>query len=149
MQRHARVGVPILLGIAMGAYALSVLNSQAAEPLTPQPATGEQFMRAKLATTSKVVEGLATEDFALIEEGAEEWLAICESASWKVRRNPMYMHYTADFQHMVAHLREMAKQQNIQGATFAYMHVTVSCMSCHQHVRGVVQIAPATSQSPR
>ena len=105
--------------------------------------SGEAFMHAKLKATHQIVDGLAFEDYARIEQGADELLRITEMASWKVRRDPIYMHYAADFEQTATRLLNAARARSIEKATFAYMHLTVSCTACHHHVRNVVQIAPA------
>lgn len=112
--------------------------------LDAKPESGEAFMQAKLTATHLVVDGLAYEDFGQIEEGADKLLQITELASWKVRRDPVYMHYAGDFERTATRLRDAARAHSIEKATFAYVHLTVSCTACHQHVRNVVQIAPST-----
>jgi len=104
---------------------------------------GKSFMHAKLVATHWIIDGLAFEDFADIEAGADELLRMTELASWKVRRDPLYMHYSADFERTSLRLRDAARARSIEKAAFAYMHLTVSCTTCHQHVRNVVQMAPA------
>lgn len=113
--------------------------------MDPGPGTPESFMHAKLQATHHVIDGLAFEDFSSIENGADELLRMTELASWKVRRDPVYMHYSADFERTATRLRDAARAQSIEKATFAYMHLTVSCTTCHQHVRNVVHVAPATA----
>ena len=111
--------------------------------------SGKPFMHAKLAATHQIVDGLAFEDFSQIERGADKLLRMTELASWKVRRDPIYMHYSADFEGTALRLKDAARARSIEKATFAYMHLTVSCTACHQHVRNVVQMAPgadATAQ---
>jgi hypothetical protein len=116
----------------------------ASRSLETEEASGKLFMHAKLLATHQVVDGLAFEDFARIERGADELLRMTELASWKVRRDPIYMHYSSDFETTALRLLDAARARSIEKATFAYMHLTVSCTACHLHVRNVVQIAPAT-----
>lgn len=112
--------------------------------LDAEPESGEAFMHAKLEATHQVIDGLAYEDYDRIEQGAEKLLQITELASWKVRRDPVYMHYAGDFERTATRLRDAARSRSIEKATFASIHLTVSCTACHQHVRNVVQVAPAT-----
>lgn len=112
--------------------------------IDPDTQTPVSFMHAKLRATHHIIDGLAFEDFNRVEEGAEELLRMTELASWKVRRDPVYMHYSADFERTATRLRDAARAHSIEKATFAYMHLTVSCTTCHQHVRNVVQVAPAS-----
>lgn len=115
----------------------------ASRSLQVEHESSKSFMQAKLIAAHQVVDGLAYEDFDRIERGADELLRMTELASWKVRRDPIYMHYSADFESTALRLRDAARARSIEKATFAYLHLTVSCMACHQHVRNVVQIAPA------
>lgn len=101
------------------------------------------FMHAKLQATHQIIDGLAYENFSDIAKGADELLRMTELSSWKVRRAPVYMHYSADFERTALRLRDAARAGRLEKATFAYMHLTVSCTTCHQHVRNVIQIAPA------
>ena len=132
------------------ALAIHGLSSEAAEPAgRKSESTKSQFMQRKLTTVHKVVEGLATEDFDLVRDGADEWLTLAESATWNVPRDPVYMHYSRDFENVVRRMRDAAERESLQEATFAYVHVTVSCMACHEHVRGVVRVAPHAVENDR
>lgn len=104
--------------------------------------TGQKaFMRKKLSATQKIIEGLATDNFGLIEQAADELLAIRESAQWEVSGDPFYSYYSRDFESRVDELKAAAKKQSPEEATFAYTHVTMSCTACHQRVRRVTRIA--------
>jgi len=138
--------------LATVALAGAVTFHTVADEIHPPPASrklddddrsGTPFMHAKLAATHQIVDGLAFESFSQIERGADELLRMTELASWKVRRDPIYMHYSADFESTALRLRKAARARSIEKATFAYMHLTVSCTACHQHVRNVVQMDPA------
>ncbi|GAB5441059.1 MAG: hypothetical protein Fues2KO_14080 [Fuerstiella sp.] len=99
------------------------------------------FMRGKLKMVQKIVEGLATDDFDLQQAGAMDLLKLSESATWKSLNDPFYRHYSRNFEVAVRGLLDAAKSENPEKATFAYMHVTVSCMACHQHVRSTKRVA--------
>ena len=101
----------------------------------------KSFMRKKLASTQKVMEGLTTENRRLIVEGADELLKVTDDASWKVPRDAYFIHYSNDFKRTLRDLRNSAERGNIEEATFAYTHATFSCMACHRHVRGVVPLS--------
>ena len=141
---------PLCLALA-GAAAVA-LYSVADEPPPPPvertieavTESGSMFMREKLDVAHDIIDGLAFEDFGRIERGANKLLKMADEASWRVRRDPVYMHYSADFEANALRLREAAQKRSLGSATFAYMHLTVSCTACHQHVRGVVQVAPTT-----
>ncbi len=123
-------------------------GTQVRQPVTTaqRPSAAElqrrQFMQAKLTTSNQIVKGLATEDFKLLRETAIEWIKIADSSSWKVRRDPLFVQYSRNFQSQAERLRRAAERESIEEATFAYVHATITCTACHQHVRGVIQVAP-------
>ena len=101
----------------------------------------KQFMRAKLPMVGRIVEGISTEDFDLVRQGGLELAALSTSAKWKSPKNPYYQQYSAGFEEAVRGLVDAADAESVEKATFAYVHVTVSCTACHQHVRGTVRVA--------
>lgn len=99
------------------------------------------FMRGKLAMVQKIVEGITTEDYEMIDSGGLELATLTESAAWKSDRDPYYQYYSRNFEQAVKGLISAAKSESVEKATFAYVHVTISCTACHQHVRGTVRTA--------
>ena len=99
-----------------------------------------KFMRAKLGSSQSVLEGLVVEDFEKVRQGAQRMLVMSKATEWQVIQGPVYDQYSSEFQHSAKQLIEMAKQKNIDGATLAYMRLTMNCVSCHKFVR-TAQIA--------
>jgi cytochrome c556 len=99
------------------------------------------FMRSKLAMVQKIVEGITTEDYKMIEKGGLELAALAESAAWKSTQDPYYGQYSANFEYAIKGLLAAAKSESVEKSTFAYVHVTISCTACHQHVRGTARTA--------
>ena len=98
-------------------------------------------MRSKLEMVRKIVEGISTDDFEMVEKGAMDLVALAESAAWKSSRDPYYLHYSRNFEESAKGLIAAAKKKSPEKATFAYVHVTFSCTACHHHVRGVIRTA--------
>ena len=146
LSRKRTLGLLLVAGL-VGLPSMLILQASAKDDAKSRPAksndaeTQTTFMRRKLSTVHKVVEGLATEDFDLIEEGANELLAIRESAHWEASTDPFYVFYTRDFEKTAKQLRQAAKDQSVETATFAYVHMTYSCTACHQRVRGVKRVS--------
>lgn len=95
------------------------------------------FMRAKLANSQSVLEGLVTEDFDLIEKGAERMIVMTKGAQWKVGAGEEYTTDTVRFVDTARDLIQNAKKKNIDGATLSYLQLTMRCVECHKHVRAV------------
>jgi hypothetical protein len=93
------------------------------------------FMRKKLAASQSVLEGLAVEDFDLIAEGAKQLKATAGAAEFMVSKDPLYVEHAEDFRRVVNKLAVAAKEKRLDGATLAYMDMTMSCVECHKHVR--------------
>jgi len=93
------------------------------------------FMRKKLAASQNVLEGLAVEDFDLIAEGAKQLNATAGAAEFMVFNDAEYLEHANAFRRIVNKLAVAAKEKRLDGATLAFMDVTVSCVDCHKHVR--------------
>jgi len=123
-----------LAGLACLAFALNA--TRAAQPAGKH--TRAEFMRQKLAFAKDVLEGLALEHFATIERGGKALKKLSEGAEWEVSTIPNatdYVMMTTDFQRHADDLVKQAKAKNIDGATLAYVKLTMSCVQCHKFIR--------------
>lgn len=106
-------------------------RSVAAEPAL------RDAMRFKLHYAQGVLEGIATENFPLIATNAQKLAQLARSSDWQARATPDYERFTADFLRQTDALARAAKKQSVDAATVAYFQLTVSCVNCHRHLRGV------------
>ncbi len=95
------------------------------------------FMRAKLGHAQKVIEGLATNDFDMIAKHSQEMSLLSQATTWQVLQTPEYMRRSAEFRRSTDALTTAAKEKNLDGATLAYVDVTLKCVECHKYVRRV------------
>lgn len=102
---------------------------------TTEPDQVAPFMRVKLAHSQDVLEGLAVEDFDLIDRGAQQLSLTSEDASWQVLQTEDYARMSADFRRSCDRLREAAREKNLDGAALAWMEVTMKCVQCHKYIR--------------
>jgi hypothetical protein len=107
----------------------------------------KEFMRQKLEHSKRVLEGITMEDFALIAKHARKLRAMSLEASWRTFENPDYLRHTESFRRTVDALAVAADEQNLDGATLAYVKVTMSCVECHKFVRGK-KVAQLGEQAP-
>jgi len=110
---------------------LVLLTARAREPRK------DDRMKRKLASSQKVLEGIAVGDFKLIDKHAEELLLIAKEAGWKVLKTPSYELYSNDFRRHAETLMKNAKDKNLDGAALTYVELTLTCVKCHKHVREV------------
>ena len=130
MNRTAKLGV------------LAVLAFGAASVCGQTPPTRREFMRTKLESSRKILEGLTLEDYDLIAKGAKELKALSRAAEWEVPTIPNaddYVVYTGEFQRLADELSRKAREKNLDGATLAYFRLTTSCVNCHKYVRSVAR----------
>lgn len=96
----------------------------------------KEFMRDKLELAQGILEGLAVENYDLIVSRAQKLSAMSQAVDWKVFENPDYEQQSLAFRRNVDALTKAAKGKNLDGATLAYVRVTMSCVECHKYVRG-------------
>ena len=102
-----------------------------------QPNAVKTFMEAKLEHAQKVLQGLALEDFDLVAKHAQEMSLLSQAASWQVLQTAEYRQQSSEFRRTADAVRDAAKEKNLDGATLAYVELTVRCVNCHKHVRKV------------
>lgn len=137
--------IVIMLALAAGTFGTLLLD--AADPPRPtSPPAGpieetEVLMRAKLASSQRVLEGILAEDFTLIARGAKEMKVISEAAEWPRSRDTVYEHFAAEFRRQCNKLERLAQSTNREGVSFTYLQMTTTCIDCHNHVRDTLRIA--------
>jgi hypothetical protein len=94
------------------------------------------FMRAKLDDNTKILEGLMTNQFGQIADAADHLLLMSTATEWHVIQGPIYKQHSTEFRRAVERLKIAAEKKNLDAATLAYMHMTMTCVSCHKFVRG-------------
>jgi cytochrome c556 len=126
MKRSGIILLTLALFIAVGA----------AVGRTQEPQRGRNFvMQQKLGNAQKVLEGIAIQDFPLIEKHANELSALSNRVEWQVLKTPEYLQYSNEFRRNADQLARAASNKNIDGAALAYVQMTMSCVNCHKHVR--------------
>jgi len=111
----------------------------AAAPQQPPSETNQvgEFMRAKLHHSQKLLEGLSMEKYNLIAKHSQAMSLLSQASNWQVLQTPEYRQRSTEFRRSVDALTEAAKQHNLDGATLAFVQVTMKCVSCHKYVRSV------------
>jgi hypothetical protein len=134
--RRPAAALAILALIGLGLTLVPVSAPSRAEP--PEKRTRSEFMRQKLEFAKNVLEGLSLEQYSLIEKNAKALKVLSEAAEWEVPTIPNatdYVALTSEFQRHANDLAKSARQANIDGATLAYVKLTMSCVQCHKFVR--------------
>lgn len=131
---------PALIVFSTAAMALVLVatdfgNARAQdESKTKKPAL-ELTMRSKLDAASKVLEGLAVEDKALVHEGAAVLTELSKAEMWQVLKSPEYRHHTQSFRNAVKNLDEAAQKGEFAAAQLEWLDVSKRCFDCHNEIR--------------
>lgn len=145
MIRHTGKTLFVIAAIALG---WSLVHAETKTPSKSEPPVPETaLMRAKVASSHKIMEGLVARDFNEIHSGAEELIRICRGTEWEAHSDHTYAHYRAELIRQAGKLMYAADQSNSDAATFAYMNTLTTCINCHDHCRDVLKIAAVKGKS--
>ena len=93
-------------------------------------------MLSKTKEVQTLLEGLTLNDVAKVRKSAEELLRISKEAQFRKALNTAkYELHANSFQRSAEAVIEKAKAKNFDGATLAYLDMTMTCIRCHQHSR--------------
>ena len=125
-----------VLGVA-GFIFHAVQADDVKKPKAEKPVNQElrAFMRTKLKASNQILEGLALEDTALIQEGAKTLAEMSSVEKWRISQDPMYRQFSSEFTRNSTKLLEAAKEGNVDRAALRWMDTTMSCIECHRFVR--------------
>ena len=131
-QRYFSVALVIIAGVA----ASFMSWGPGAAPRAAEPDTDlSTFMRKKLASSSKILEGLTVDDVELIRQGAAEILEMSKVEKWNVLTDADYREFNRDFRSTMCKLEEAAANQKLDGAMLQWIDAMKGCVECHQYVR--------------
>lgn len=126
----------VLAGLAMAATFL------AARAQEPRQHSRAEFMRLKLEYSKQVLEGLTMENYETLIKNARALKKLSQAAEWEVPTIPNageYIVFTTEFQRLTDELAKKAGEKNLDGATLAYLRLTMNCVNCHKYVRQVAR----------
>ena len=130
----------VAAAVALCGLVLTALLA-AEKPKLAKPPAEDILMRAKLASSQRILEGLVEKNFAHIQKGGEELVKVGEAAEWVVREDQAYDHFRREFRRQSLKLAAFGEHQNLEGATYAYLALVTTCVECHSHCRDVLRIA--------
>jgi hypothetical protein len=99
--------------------------------------TAGELMARKLASSQKALEGLATEDYELMQRESQRLHLLSQESDWNVLQTRDYIRLSTEFRIAADQLRQAATDKNLDAAGLAYIKLTITCIDCHRHVRSV------------
>jgi hypothetical protein len=91
-------------------------------------------MQKKIEHSRELLAGLCVEDFGRIAVNARSLTQITEE-QWIGVESEQYRMHLKNFRFATAELERLANEKNIDGASLAYLQMTMSCIDCHKHLR--------------
>jgi hypothetical protein len=134
-----RVWTSLILLIALG-LGWSFVQGESDSSRKKKGNHESALMRAKLASSQMIVEGLVNKDFKGITRGAEELLRICYSEEWEAHPDEILSHHRKELIRQAEKIVNAADRENLDGAAYSYIHALTTCISCHDHCRDVLKI---------
>ena len=93
------------------------------------------IMARKLDHSKGILEGLATDDFELIATNAKVMSTFTQLESWFRADVPEYKAQLELYRVANKELIRQADAKNLDGASLAYVQLTLSCVQCHKVIR--------------
>lgn len=97
----------------------------------------KDYMRKKLAASNQILEGLCTDDNEMVLEGARTLNEMSKSERWRVNNDAMYRQFSSEFREITQQLIAAAEKNNEDRVALKWMDATMSCIDCHNFVRGI------------
>lgn len=110
-------------------------EKQEADKPTPARKGVSIFMRMKLDASQKILEGLALEDFELIQQGAAKLEEMSAAEKWRVTNDPFYREHSNDFLKIAKRLSKNAKDGKLEASALTWLEATMQCIECHKWTR--------------
>lgn len=95
----------------------------------------EKFMARKLLAAQKTLEAIAKDDFESIRKTTDEMIDLSRHEAWERMASARFVQDTADFVSAAEFLRRMADAEDSEGVALGFTRLTLSCSTCHGHVR--------------
>ena len=104
---------------------------------TPSRNAVRAFMHGKLDASKDVLEGLVTEKFGPIEEGADRMRLMSRKAEWNSIKTERYVQLSEEFRQSTEKLSKAAREKKLDSAALAWTQITLQCVNCHQYARDI------------
>jgi hypothetical protein len=101
----------------------------------PKDNSGSLWMKQKLVASQNILAGLTKADYEQIEKNAQSMIAVGYLEKWIRADTPEYQTMLRNFLYSNKSLSLAAREKNLEGATVAYLQLTLSCVNCHKLVR--------------
>lgn len=98
-------------------------------------------MQAKLIHSQKVMEGLVTQDFDMIEAAAGALSEISLTPPPDLAKTgdktdeQVYEHFRMEFARLAGQLKGHARREELEATAWVQQNMTATCIACHEYIR--------------
>jgi hypothetical protein len=128
---------------------LTATAARADETSDAPPDKVAKYMRAKLLYSQQLLEALALEDYEQMAKSSQDLKLLSQESIWNVLETEQYVQHSNDFRRRTDALLQAAKRKNLDGASLAFVELTLNCVQCHKYVRDVGRPAPVEKPTPK
>lgn len=97
-----------------------------------QAERSEEIMWRKLDLAHDILDALVTEDFEALKAYGEDLETLGVAGEFFVNDTEEYRYHAHRFRDAARSLMLAARDNNLDGATLAYVELTMTCVRCHQ-----------------
>lgn len=143
-----KTGFVVLCSAVSAVAVSSLLMAQVKSiPVTvpeSQPVGGadtRMMMHAKLIHSQKVLEGLVTHDFRVVEQAAAALSKISLSPPPDLTKagdksdTEVYEHFRMEFARLTGQLEGHARRKELEATAYVQQNLTATCIACHDYIR--------------
>ena len=123
-------------------------TAQTRRDVQPNAISLDALMQRKLTGAQRLLEGLALEDYELIEREAQTLEVLALDARWNTVQTEEYQRYGAEFRDLAGKLRKAGAEENLDAAGLSYLQLNMTCIACHRHVRRLDKSTADSADSP-
>lgn len=121
--------------LAVVAFLVTGGRGGSADKKPKLPDNTSKLMAQKLKGAQTLLEALTTDDYDRMVKSSEELIRVSQASEWTAYKTHEYDLQTKRFRLAAELLIKKAKAKDLDGATLAYLDMTLTCVRCHQHCR--------------
>lgn len=121
------------LNIRLAAAVLLIAITTGPTPSAQAPRL-KQVMRAKLDHSQRILEGVVTSNWQLLETESRQMALVVRDPAWQSLVMPEFTRHTEAFLRATDDLTEAAKSRDLERASLGFISLSTSCVNCHRYL---------------
>ena len=115
-------------------FVVIALLAFSATGASAQTARTGRVMREKLLHSQRILQGLTTSDWALLQRETQALSAVTKTPTWSELITREFGSYAGGFQRALDELSKASERRDYDAAGASYTALTSACFACHKHV---------------